>query len=137
MNQSKLKLAYSKIIPFSGFYCINLFGILIRRDKYKNKPISSRVYNHELIHTLQSEDFIPNKKNSDFIRILDYLIFYLLYIIEYILKLICTIFYWKIRPYRSLSFEIEAYTNESNLDYQETRKRFAWAKYIFKFVLRD
>lgn len=115
---------------------MNLFGVIYRREEYCGWHLSQRTLNHELIHTLQSEDFIPNKKNNNFIRILDYLIFYLLYIIEYILKLICTIFYWKIRPYRSLSFEIEAYTNESNLDYQETRKRFAWTKYLFKFVLR-
>lgn len=116
---------------------MNLFGVIYRRQEYCGWQLSQRTLNHEGIHTLQSEDFIPNKKNNNFIRILDYLIFYLLYIIEYILKLICTIFYWKIRPYRSLSFEIEAYTNESNLDYQETRKRFTWVKYIFKFVLRD
>lgn len=136
MNQSKLKLAYSKIIPFSGFYCINLFGVLIRREKYKDKPISSRVYNHELTHTLQSEDFIPNKKNNNFIRILDYLIFYLLYIIEYILKLICTIFYWKIRPYRSTSYEQIAYLYENDFTYQENRKRFDWVPYMFKFVCK-
>lgn len=137
MNQSKLKLGYSKILPFSGFYCINLFGILVRRNKYKDTSISKRVYFHELTHTLQAEDFIPNPKNSDFRRILGYLIFYLIYIIEWLFKVICNIFYWKIRAYRSISFEIEAYDNQNNLGYQETRKRWAWTKNIFKFKYRD
>ena len=137
MNQSKLKLGYSKILPFSGFYCINLFGVLIRRNKYKNTKISQTTYNHELTHTLQAEDFIPNPKNSDFKRILGYLIFYLIYIIEWIFKIICNIFYWKIRAYRSISFEQIAYKYQNDYNYQDTRKRFDWVPYISKFVLKD
>ena len=137
METSKVKLAYSKIFPFSGFYCMNLFGYLIRREKYCNTPISQKTLNHESIHTLQSEDFIPNKKDNKFIWFINWIIFYLLYFIEWLVKLICNIFYWKIRAYRSVSFEIEAYNNQTNFNYQETRKRFAWAKYLFKFVLKD
>lgn len=137
METSKVKLIYSKILPFSGFYCMNLFGYLIRREKYKNTPISQTTLNHETIHTLQSEDFIPNKKNDKFIWFINWIIFYLLYIIEWFIKVICNIFYWKIRAYRSISFEQEAYNNQNNLGYQEVRDRFAWAKHIFKFVLRD
>lgn len=115
---------------------MNLFGVIYRREEYCGWQLSRRTLNHEGIHTLQSEDFIPNKKNNNFIRILDYLIFYLLYIIEYILKLICTIFYWKIRPYRSLSYEQIAYLYENDFTYQENRKRFDWVPYIFKFVCK-
>lgn len=137
METSKVKLIYSKILPFSGFYCMNLFGYLIRREKYRNTPISRTTLNHETIHALQSEDFIPNPKNSDFKRILGYLIFYLIYIIEWIFKVICNIFYWKIRAYRSISFEIEAYNNQYDYEYQDKRERWAWTKHIFEFVLRD
>lgn len=131
-----MKLVYSKILPFSGFYCMNLFGYLIRREKYRNTPISQTTLNHETIHTLQSEDFIPNKKDNRFIWFLNWIIFYLIYIIEWLFKVICNIFYWKIRAYRSISFEIEAYDNQNNLGYQETRKRWAWTKNIFKFKYR-
>ena len=136
METSKVKLVYSKILPFSGFYCMNLFGYLIRREKYRNTPISQTTLNHETIHTLQSEDFIPNKKDNRFIWFLNWIIFYLIYIIEWLFKVICNIFYWKIRAYRSISFEIEAYDNQNNLGYQETRKRWAWTKNIFKFKYR-
>lgn len=79
---SKLKLAYSRIIPFSGFYCINLFGWLIRRVKYKDTILPQTTYNHELIHTLQAEDFVPNKNENTVKQILGYLIFYVLYLLE-------------------------------------------------------
>ena len=138
METSKVKLAYSKILPFSGFYCINLFGYLIRREKYRNIPISQKTLNHELIHTLQSEDIIPNSKNNTFLRILGYTIFYIFYLIEWIIKVICSIFtLFHIRAYRSISFEQEAYNNESNLTYQDTRKKYAWLKYIFKVVWKS
>lgn len=135
MNYPKLKLGYSKIIPFSGFYCINLFGTLIRREKYKDIPISQTVYNHELIHTLQSEDFISNPNNNTFKRILGYLIFYMFYLLEWAIKAICKIFNRNIKVYASISFEQEAYNNETNLNYANTRKRFAWLKWLFKVCI--
>lgn len=66
-----------------------------------------------------------------------YFIFYILYIIEWLFKVICNVFYWKIRAYRSISFEQIAYKYQNDYDYQDTRKRFDWVPYIFKFVLRD
>ena len=115
---------------------MNLFGVIYRREENCGWHLSQRTLNHEGIHSCQAEDFIKNPNKSDFKRILGYLIFYLLYIIEWIFKFICVLFYWKIRPYYSLSYEQEAYNNEENFEYQETRKRFAWTKYLFKFVLR-
>jgi len=42
-----MKIIYNKIIPFQGFKCINLFGILFVRSKLlKDKDI-----NHEAIHS--------------------------------------------------------------------------------------
>lgn len=135
MRQMEIKC--SKIIPIKGFAAMNFFGKIYQRMERCGRDISKRTVNHEGIHSCQSEDFIPNPKNSNFKRILGYLIFYLIYIIEWIFKVICNIFYWKIRAYYSLSFEQEAYNNQYDYEYQDKRKRFAWAKYIFKFVLRD
>lgn len=69
-----LKLKYSRIIPFIGFYAITLFGTIIRRMKYKDTPISKTVLNHEGIHVCQAEDFCKG--------FFGYIIFYLLYFIE-------------------------------------------------------
>lgn len=132
----QMKVICNKWIPIKGFSCMNLFGVIYRREENCGWHLSQRTLNHEGIHSCQAEDFIKNPNKSDFKRILGYLIFYLLYIIEWIFKFICVLFYWKIRPYYSLSYEQEAYNNEENFEYQETRKRFAWTKYLFKFVLR-
>lgn len=133
----QMEVVYNRIIPIKGFSAMNFFGKIYRRMNYKNKYLSQTTLNHEGIHSCEAEDFIPNPKNSDFKRILGYLIFYLIYIIEWIFKAICNIFYWKIRAYRSISFEIEAYNNQYDYEYQDKRKRWAWTKHIFEFVLRD
>jgi hypothetical protein len=62
-------------------------------------------------------------------------VFYILYFMEWLIKLIISGFtLGKVKAYRSISHEIEAYTNEKNLDYLQNRKRFTWCKYIFKLV---
>lgn len=135
MVYNKIKLGYSSIIPFSRFYAINLFGTVIRRNKYKNTTLSQRVLNHELTHTLQSEDFISNPKNKKSLRVLGYCIFYIFYFLEWLIKCICSLFtLGKIKSYRSISFEQEAYDNEQDYNYPNKRKRFAWTKYIFNLV---
>jgi len=56
-----------------------------------------------------------------------FLFFYLWYVIEWIIR----IFVNGSQAYRSLSHEREAYDNDDNLHYLETRKHFAWLKRIF------
>ena len=137
-NEMKdLKIMCNKWIPIKGFSAMTVFGTIFRREELCGRPISQTILNHEGTHVCQSEDFIKNKKNNRFIWFLNWIIFYLIYIIEWLFKVICNIFYWKIRAYRSISFEIEAYDNQNNLGYQETRKRWAWTKNIFKFKYRD
>lgn len=126
----KLNLKYSKWLPISGYYAITIFNNLIRRDKYKDKPISQTVYNHESIHLQQELDFVFGCEK---LYILGGIIFYILYLVEWILKGILSIFtLGKIKAYRSISFEQEAYDNEKNLQYLDTRKRFSWIKNVLK-----
>lgn len=126
----KLKLKYSKIIPFSGYYAITIFNSLFRRDKYKDKPISQITYNHESIHLEQELDFVFGCEK---LYILGGIIFYIWYLVEWIIKGICSIFtLGKIKAYRSISFEQEAYKNQNNLRYLDNRKRFNWIKNVFK-----
>lgn len=127
------KLKYSKIIPLDGFYAITVFGYLIRRTKYKDTPIPPTTMNHEGIHACQAGDFLPDFLSGFFLGFLGYIIFYLLYFIEWLIKLFISIFTGN-NAYYSISFEQEAYLNQDNLNYQDTRKRFAWIKYIFKMV---
>ena len=101
-----MKIIINNIIPFKGFKCINLFGILFCRKQLNKIDI-----NHEAIHTKQMQEML-------------YIPFYILYIIEYLIKL------FKGNAYRNLSFEREAYNNQYNLNYLNNRKHYSWIKYV-------
>lgn len=104
-----MKIIYNNIIPFKGFAAINLFGILFVR---KGITVDEEMINHEAIHTEQMKEML-------------YVFFYLWYVIEWIIRL-----FMKGNAYRNISFEREAYDNESNLDYLNTRKRYFWFSYL-------
>lgn len=103
-----MKIIRNRVIPFKGFNAINLFGVLFAR---KDARIDNTVINHEKIHTAQMKE-------------LGYVFFYLLYILEWIVRL-----FLPGNAYRQISFEKEAYDNEHNPDYLCSRPHFAqWKK---------
>ena len=109
----KLRIVENKVLPPKGFVAINL-GWIFTRDAQK---LTESVLRHEAIHTVQAREmlFVP---------------YYLLYLLEYLVKLfICGN---ADKAYKSISFEQEAYLNSKNPNYLQERKNFAWAKYIFK-----
>ena len=50
-----MKVIYNKIIPFKGYKCINLFGILFVRE---GCTMCENDYNHEAIHTKQMKELL-------------------------------------------------------------------------------
>lgn len=104
-----MKVIYSKIIPFKGYKCINLFGILFVRE---GCTMCENDYNHEAIHTKQMKELL-------------YVIFYILYLLEWLYRLT-----QKGNAYKNISFEKEAYDNEKDTDYLDRRKHFSWIGYI-------
>ena len=104
-----MKIIRNKYIPFQGFKAINLFGILFVRG---NTRINERTIRHETIHTAQMKEML-------------YIFFYLWYVIEWVIRL-----FMKGNAYRNISFEREAYSNEDDVIYLESRKRFAWIKHL-------
>ena len=104
-----MKVIYNKIIPFKQFKCINLFGLLFVR---KGCFMSEKDFNHEAIHTAQMKEML-------------YVFFYIWYFVEWIIRL-----FRKGNAYRNLGFEKEAYSNDYNLTYLDTRPMFAWWKYL-------
>ena len=80
----QLQLKYSKIIPLNGFYASTIFNKLYRREKYKNKPISKTIYNHESIHLQQELDFVFGCEK---LYILGGCIFYILYVFVVFIKI--------------------------------------------------
>ncbi len=93
-------------------YCMNIFGTIWTRDK---SWIDRDVINHERIHTAQQREllFIP---------------FYILYVAEWLIRLLKH-HSWQ-KAYRNISFEREAYTHGHNLDYLKNRKPYSFLKYL-------
>ena len=104
-----MKIIRNNIIPFSGYKAMNLFGVLFVRG---NAIINERTIRHEAIHTAQMREML-------------YIFFYLWYVIEWIIRL-----FMEGNAYRNISFEREAYNNEDNIIYLESRKKFTWIKYL-------
>lgn len=92
--------------------CVNLFGTFWARD---TSWIDEKVVNHELIHTAQQKEllFIP---------------FYVLYVLEWLLRLVQYLNHDK--AYRNISFEREAYRYGNHMDYLRCRRHYAWIGFL-------
>ena len=119
-----MKIVYNKIIPFSGYKAINLFGILFVRS---GCTMDDEDINHESIHTAQMEDFVFG---CSWLRLIGAIFFYLWYVIEFLIRLI-QYQDWH-SAYRNISFEREAFANEDNLEYLDSRKGYAFVDYIIE-----
>jgi hypothetical protein len=102
---------FIKIISFGFARAITIFpiGIFISSEEdVKN----IRLLTHEIIHWEQNKEF-P-------------ILFYLWYFFEWIVRLVQ---YGKL-AYWHISFEREAHANERKESYLDTRKHYAWIKYL-------
>lgn len=88
-------------------YCLNIFSILCARD---TRWIDRHVINHERIHDAQMRELL-------------WIPFYILYVIEWFLRLI-QYRNWH-TAYMNISFEREAYRHGHDLSYLSRRPRFA------------
>ena len=106
-------LIVSKYLIPKGFRGLTLFPFVILRDflDKENKVL----LNHEKIHIRQQLELLI-------------LPFFLLYFLEYLIRLLQ--FKDRNKAYRNISFERESYQNESNLDYLKTRSFWNFRKYI-------
>lgn len=104
-----MKIVKTKNFPMQGFCVIYLFGVLFcRRDCIINK----RVINHESIHDKQAKELL-------------FIFFYLLYVLEWFVRL-----FLPGNAYRNISFEREAYANDGNMEYLNTRKHYSFINYL-------
>ena len=108
-----MKTIYNKYIPIKGYVAINLFGIIFARKEFN--PLSRITENHERIHTAQMKELL-------------FVFFYLWYGIEWVIRL----FQYRDRKeaYFNVSFEREAYRNQSDLSYLKYRKKYEFRKYL-------
>jgi len=107
-----MKIVFNRFVPFRGFLAINLFGVLFVRGP--RRSVDVRLLNHEKIHTAQ-------------IKELCYIPFYLLYVLEWLVRL-CG---GSRNAYRAISFEREAYGHDADPTYLSRRRRFAmWRRRV-------
>ena len=122
-----MKIIRNKFIPFPGYKCINLFGILFAREKAK---IDDVTINHEAIHSRQFvELMVLFAMATVFIRwwlpVFAPFAFYVWYIVEWLIRL-----FKKGNAYRKISFEKEAYANQGDFSYLKGRRFFNFLKYM-------
>ena len=100
----------NRVLPWKGFTAMNVLGAIFVR---RGTRVSQRLINHERIHTAQMREML-------------FIFFYLFYSIEWLMRL-----FMRGNAYRNISFEREAYANDSDEHYLERRKHFAaWRFYM-------
>lgn len=107
-----MRIIENKILPSKRFEAINLFGFIFVRNRTQ---LDQRFQNHEAIHTHQMKYML-------------YVFFYLWYVIEWFVRFIQ--YRNALTAYFNISFEREAYDNDSNLGYLNTRHPYNWTKYL-------
>jgi hypothetical protein len=103
----------SKYLTPKNFSAIVIFPFLITRDR--NLCSNKVLMNHEKIHFRQIVELLVVP-------------FYVCYAIEFL----CRFLYYrdKLKAYRNISFEREAYTNESDMAYLKHRRFWSFLKYV-------
>ncbi|WP_026814537.1 hypothetical protein [Arenibacter certesii] len=107
------------IIVFKHLFYKNYVGlslwpfIIVKNLELKNDAV---LINHEKIHLKQQRELliIP---------------FYLIYLLEGLIRFF--IYFDAYTAYRNISFEREAYCNESNLLYLQQRSPYSFIKYLW------
>ena len=103
----------SKYLVPKGYKAMTLFPfMLLKFDRLKADCV---LINHEKIHLRQQLELLV-------------LPFYVLYVMEFLVKLI-VYKRWDL-AYRNISFEREAYSHESNLEYLLNRPFWSFLKYL-------
>lgn len=98
-----------------GIVGITLYPFILFSSKKSLYDV--HIVNHEEIHIKQQIELLV-------------VFFYLIYLIEYVIGLIK--FKNKLLAYKNISFEIEAYDNEYNLEYLKSRKIYSSFSYFKK-----
>ena len=111
------KLIYSdrfldRIGLFMKIGGITLYPFIILREKHKDNYL---INTHERIHIEQQREMFV-------------VVFYVIYILEFLIKSLLWLSFKD--GYYKISFEREAYANQSNLNYIHNRKKYSWIRYV-------
>lgn len=107
-----MRLIISKFWVPKGFSGITIYPFVFARENWRSDKI---FINHEKIHLRQQIELLI-------------LPFFIWYTLEFFIRLIQ--FRNRQKAYRNISFEREAYANESNAAYLLNRKFFSFLNYL-------
>lgn len=144
-----MKIIYNNIIPLRGYdaMCIYPF-IFVRNDR--RQYFTKKTETHECIHAYQQIEtcvlFLLVLLLLAGVGLISFwwllaspLAFFVLYALEYIVKGLFYLPFHKSKAdpqstsvYLKVSFEREAYANEGDAGYPDSRKPFAWLHYLFR-----
>jgi len=103
----------SKYLVPKGYIGISIYPFVFLKSECLKEDMI--LLNHERIHLKQQLELLV-------------VLFYLVYVLEFLVRLV-QFKQWR-KAYRNVSFEREAYANEKRLDYLKTRPIWAFLKYI-------
>ncbi len=105
-------IIFPKLIGQS-FSALSIYPFVILKNK--DLKTDKILLNHEYIHLQQQKELL-------------WLIFFVWYVIEFLIKLIY--YHQSYKAYRNISFEREAYHYETDLTYLKKRNYFAFLKFL-------
>jgi cell division protein FtsB len=135
----KAKVVFNDVIPVKDFTAMTIWPYIFVRNKAA-KRYNVVVNNHEHIHARQQLEMlivgavlavIAFLAGFGLWSILPLPIFLWWYVFEWLFRL--AQYRNKDKAYRNISFEREAYANQSDLAYLTNRKHFAWTKYLREY----
>ena len=104
---------WTSVLSFGKADAITIFPfIVLRREVFKDNVL---LLNHERIHLIQALELLI-------------IFFYFLYLLEFLVRYIQLKDFGK--AYRRISFESEAFANQSNMRYIKERKFWGFLKYM-------
>lgn len=105
-------IIYNSFIPVKGFSALTLWPFIFVR---KGANVTDTTMRHEAIHAKQQMEM--------------FVVFFLLwYAVEWLIR--WAYYRNRITAYKNISFEREAYAQQSSMCYHIYRKPFAWVEYL-------
>ena len=111
MDTHGMKILENNLLPPKNFKILCLFNLMLVKP---DTTLTQRDYNHEATHFEQQKELL-------------FVFFYILYGIEWLIRLF--IHRNAMKAYRFISFEREAYENDTYKNWVNERPRYYWIKF--------
>lgn len=113
-----MKAYLIKLLPKKSRYVASaVFPFIVVKRGYVAGPNHAEIMQHECIHLFQQREMLV-------------VFAYLVYVLEFVVRL--SVLRDRHKAYRAVSMEQEAYLNERVKGYLESRKPYAWIKFVTK-----